>query len=358
MASFEDTLEQLERELGLVIADPQKAILAQRSPQASREELLAQLTNGQTYFFRHPDQCEAFLQHLRASDPAQPLQVWSAGCSTGCEAYSIAIMLDKARRAGKVLGSDVSRQRLVEAELGIYRESRLDRLSSEDKQRYFSPRPDGRWQVKPYLTTMVDFALENLTEDTGPGMSRLWDAIFCRNVLIYFDEARAREILERVVARLKVGGVLVLGYPEAFFGLQHPELSLKAARTAIFSKVPRLAQATPGPVVPVLTVAAHSGAFQEGLRLHAMGRLEEARRSFREAEEAEPDLALVHYFSARLHDELRERRQAAASLNRFFETYRDDDPEMLAFINRNGLTVNQLNLAALRLRERLERSLA
>jgi chemotaxis protein methyltransferase CheR len=363
MTSFEQLLEQLECELGLVLADPHRALLAQRSSAATREELLAQLTNGQTYFFRHPDQCDAFIDHLRHCDPGQTQQIWSAGCSTGCEAYSIAIMLDKARRSGQVLGTDVSRQRLAEAERALYRESRLNRLNSEERHRYFDLQPDGTWLVKPYLSSQVSFAHENLLRSDGPGMSRLWDAIFCRNVLIYFDEALAREVLGRVVARLKTGGVLVLGYPEAFFGLQHPELTLRTARSAIFKKVTTPtarsdSTSAPESTPPLRPLAGRPGPFQEGLRLHAMGRLEEARVCFRQAEEEAPGLPLVHYFSARLHDELRERRQAAACLRRYFETYREDDPEVLAFVARNGLTVDQLNLAAQRLRERLERSLA
>jgi hypothetical protein len=87
-----------------------------------------------------------------------------------------------------------------------------------------------------------------------------------------------------------------------------------------------------------------------------MGELEGARSQFRQAEEEEPDLSLVHYFSARLHDELRERSLAVASLRRFFETYRHDDPVLLEFTRRNGLSLSQLRLAATRLRERLDRS--
>lgn len=356
--NFDDSLERLERELGIVVSDPQRAILARQMPNADRTELLAQLTNGQTYFFRHPDQCEAFEQMLRERSATYPCRIWSAGCSTGCEAYSIAIMLDRTRRPGRVLGTDISAQRVAEAEQAVYRESRLLRVSPADRAHYFRPTGEEMWRVAPFLTSQVNFALENLNEDHGPGMSRLWDAIFCRNVLIYFDEARAREILHRLVARLEMGGVLVLGYPEAFFGLQHPELTLLAARTAIFSKV---AQQSHQPVEAYspplnLPLAPGPGPFQEGLRFHAMGKLEEARTQFRLAEDQDPDMPLVHYFSARLHDELRQKSQAVVSLQKFFQTYREDDPAVLAFTNRNGLSLQQLSLAATRLRERLDRS--
>jgi chemotaxis methyl-accepting protein methylase len=356
---FDKILESLERELGIVVSDPLRSVLARQLPQATREQLLAHLTNGQTYFFRHPEQCQAFEDHLRQSDPIVHRRIWSAGCSTGCEAYSIAIMLDRARRSGRVLGSDISPDRLREASAGIYRQSRMLRLSESERQRYFLPAGEGLWRVQPFLAGMVNFELENLIQDSGPGMSRLWDVIFCRNVLIYFDEARARQILERMVARLEMGGLLVLGYPEAFFGLQHPELTLLAARSAIFCKeASRPAAAQPDTRLPNLPLASSPGPFQEGLRQHAMGRLQEARLCFGQAAEADPELSLVHYFNARLYDELKQKGHAVASLQKFFETYREDDPRVLAFTRRNGLTIDQLSLAARRLRERLDRGLA
>lgn len=353
---FSETLEGLERELGIVVADPVRAVLSRQMPHASREELLAQLTNGQTYFFRHPEQCDAFEDYLRRSEPLSYHRIWSAGCSTGCEAYSIALMLDRSRRRGRVLGTDISGARIQEARAGVYRESRMLRLDAETRGRYFLPQEEGFWKVRPVLTELVSFELENLTLDTGPGMSRTWEVIFCRNVLIYFDEGAAREILQRLVSRLEMGGLLVLGFPEAFFGLQHPELGLLTARSAIFQKLARpLGDALDTPRPPLLPVAPAPGPFQEGLRLHAMGELEAARRSFQQAEEAEPGLSLVHYFSARLHDELHQKPLAVASLRKFFETYSDDDPRVQAFTLRNGLSLEQLNLAAHRLRERLDR---
>lgn len=358
---FDRTLESLERELGFVVPDPQRLLLKRQMPTPTREQLLGSLTNGQTYFYRHPDQFQAFEGFLRTCDPSTPQRIWSAGCSTGCEPYSIAMALDKAHRSGRVLGTDISAERLQEARQGVYRESRVLRLGFEDKERYFSSVGNELWKVKPFLTNSVSFELENLTEKTGPGMSRIWDVIFCRNVLIYFDEAMAREILGRLVTRLQAGGLLVLGYPEAFFGLSHPELVLLAARTAIFTRVTAqrlqpslMLESTP----PVLPVAIRPGAFQEGLRRHAMGDLDEARRCFAEAQEKESGLSLVHYFSARLFDELKQPMQAAHSLQKFFATYREDDPEVLAFTQRNGVSLEQLTLAATRLRDRLERSLA
>ena len=357
---FEQVLEQLECELGLVVSDQTRAILARKLPNADREELLAQLTNGQTYFFRHPDQCRAFEEYLRELGPTTPLRIWSAGCSTGCEAYSIAIMLERARRIGRVLGTDISAARIREAREGVYRDSRLERLSFEDKQRFFQ-RVGDQWKIQPRLASLVSFDLENLNQDHGPGMGRRWDVIFCRNVLIYFDEAKAREILERLVERLEMGGLLVLGFPEAFFGLQHPSLRMFLARSAIFVRAPR--NERPAPPRPedlpeVLPVALVPGPFQEGLRLHAMGSLREAHRKFEEAEKLEPNAPIVYYFSARLHDELHQPLQAVASLRKFFAVYHEDDPKVQAFAERNGLSVAQLTAAATRLRERLERSLS
>ncbi len=353
---FEHVLESLECELGLVVPDPTRALLARKFPQANREELLGYLTNGQTYFFRHPDQCRAFEEHLRKSQSPTPLRIWSAGCSTGCEAYSIAIMLERSRRAGRVLGSDISGVRVAEANKGIYGASRIERLTLEERDRYFSPQGE-QWKIKPNIASFTSFEVENLNHSNGPGMSRRWDVIFCRNVLIYFDEAKSREILLRLTERLEVGGLLVLGFPEAFFGLQHTELRILSPGTAMFIKESRtLASSStesiglPGPI----PAAPKLGHFQEGLRLHAMGSLKEAEKKFREAERSDPSSSLVLYFSARLHDELHQRSKAVAALRKFFTLYQEDDPNVLAFTEKNGLSVAQLSSAANRLKERLE----
>ncbi len=353
---FDQVLENLECELGLVVPDPTRILLSRKFPNATREELLSYLTNGQTYFFRHPDQCRAFEGYLRETISPTPLRIWSAGCSTGCEPYSIAIMLERSRQAGRVLGSDISGPRIKEAIRGLYGASRMERLTLEERGRYFDP-AGKQWKIRPSVASLVNFEIENLNQGHGAGMSRRWDVIFCRNVLIYFDEAKSREILRELVERLEVGGLLVLGFPEAFFGLQHAELRMWAAGTAMFVKEPRkLPTHDPGvsnvPSAPV--VAPSPGPFQEGLRLHAMGALDEAEKKFREAELADPSSSLVLYFSARLHDERHQRSQAVAALRKFFTLYQDDDPKVVAFAEKNGLTVAQLNSAAVRLRERLE----
>lgn len=353
---FEQVLESLEQELGLAVPEATRALLARKFPQANREELLGCLTNGQTYFFRHPDQCRAFEGYLRETPSSTPLRIWSAGCSTGCEAYSIAIMLERTRRAGRVLGSDISGVRIAEALHGVYGANRLERLTLEERDRYFSPQGD-QWKIKPSVASLTNFEVENLNHSNGSGMSRRWDVIFCRNVLIYFDEAKSREILLRLTECLEVGGLLVLGFPEAFFGLQHPELRMWSPGTAMFTKEPRklAAGSTESPDMPgPIALAPRPGPFQEGLRLHAMGSLEEAEVKFREAERSDPSSSLVLYFSARLHDELRQRSKAVAALRKFFTLYQEDDPKVLAFTEKNGLSVAQLSSAAARLKERLE----
>ncbi len=355
---FEDQLKNLETELGIEVPKAIKDVLASRYPDASREQLLQQITNGQTYFFRHPDQCDAFERYLAKSDPLSHWRIWSAGSSTGCEAYTIAIILDRVRRAGTVLGSDIAQERLAEARAGVYRESRLQRITLSERDSYFLPAGAGKWRVHPRLTAGVRFETENLTLTDGPGMSRLWDVIFCRNVLIYFDESTARHILSSLVQRMELGGLLVLGFPEAFFGLQHPELKLLTSRSAIFTKVAvKLPSVTSSPEALPQTAGpwAEPGPFQKALRLHAAGRLKEAETYLDEAAAQTPDFALIHYFAARLQDELGQPQRAVESLQRYFETYEPEAPELLDFTERNGLTLGQLNLAAQRLRERISK---
>lgn len=217
------------------------------------------------------------------------------------------------------------------------------------------------WRVHPRLAAMVRFEAENLTLGDGPGMSRQWDVIFCRNVLIYFDESMARQILSSLVKRLELGGLLVLGFPEAFFGLQHPELKLLTSRSAIFTKVAvQLPSVSSSPEALPQTAGpwAEPGPFQTALRLHAAGRLKEAEGYLNEAVAQTPDFALVHYFAARLQDELGQPQRAVAALQRFFDKFEPEAPGLLDFTERNGLTLDQLNLAAQRLRERLAKGRA
>ena len=183
------------------------------------EELVAELTIGETYFFRDRSQFEVLdtyvLPQLAGRAAQQPLRVWSAGCATGEEAYSLAIWLDHAglSQRATVLGTDISRARLQQAQKARYRNWSLRGVPDDEIARYF--RRVGRdFEVAARFTHAVEFAYLNLAEDVYPSLaSGVWgmDIIFCRNVLIYFDEEIVRRVSRQLIAALSDDGWLLLG---------------------------------------------------------------------------------------------------------------------------------------------------
>lgn len=184
--------------------------------------LVDRLTVQETRFYRDA----ASLGWLRASGlpallaelPAGgALQAWSAGCATGEEAYTLAMLLAEALSPEDgyygVTGSDLSLQALAAARRGEYPARRLQPLPAAWRERYFEPLPDGRYRVGEALRRRTCFVQGNLLE---PGSSALpaMHLIVCQNVLIYFDRARRERLLAGLVGQLRPGGLLVLGAGE------------------------------------------------------------------------------------------------------------------------------------------------
>jgi chemotaxis protein methyltransferase CheR len=163
---------------------------------------------GETSFWRHPEGLAALVRRL-APAPRR-LSLWSAGCATGEEAYSLAIALLEAGRAGRgdlVHATDVSGSAIARACEGSYSPRALRRLPAAAVARWFEPGEPRR--VKPALRELVALARQNLVADPPPEGGP-FDAVVCRNVLIYFEPPTAAEVLYRLVAALRPGGLLVL----------------------------------------------------------------------------------------------------------------------------------------------------
>jgi chemotaxis protein methyltransferase CheR len=185
-----------------------------------RDGLVAELTIGETYFNRDTAQFELLrrriLPELLATAGAQrPLRIWSAGCASGEEPYSIAMILDElgALRSAEIVGTDISRPRLDQAQRGVYARWSLRGVPDDVRDRYFAPR--GRYyELAERIRRPVDFRYLNLAEDRFPSLSvDIWgmDLIFCRNVLIYFDRATVQRVARRLIDSLSQDGWLVLG---------------------------------------------------------------------------------------------------------------------------------------------------
>lgn len=178
------------------------------------------LTTNETYFFREPAHFEILSAEL-ARLKGQALSIWSAASSFGDEAYSVAMLMADMQQQGRighvwsVLGTDISDRVLRSASEAIYPEDRLREVSPERLRRYClrGEGPSaGLVRMSPKLTERVRFGQLNLCqpiEDMG-----LFDAIFLRNVLIYFDAQTKRDVVDRVLTQLRPGGVLFLGTAE------------------------------------------------------------------------------------------------------------------------------------------------
>jgi chemotaxis protein methyltransferase CheR len=143
------------------------------------------------------------------------LRIWSAGCATGQEPYSVAIALADTLEfmdawSIQILATDVSRQALQHAERGVYSRSEIDRLSPKQVEAYFAKVGD-QFMVKPRLRNLVSFAPMNLAQPVYVGR---FDCILCMNVLIYFSEERRTALVQRFHEYLEPGGFLFLGHAE------------------------------------------------------------------------------------------------------------------------------------------------
>src|SRR5438876_11008786 len=187
------------------------------------QELLESLLTQETSFFRYPGVYEAFEKrvlpelHVKKfwKNP-RTLRIWSAGCATGEEPYSIAMTIaDSLSFADawnvEILATDVGRHALKHAERGIYKGRSIASVSEKQLANHFTEVAAGQ-QVKPRVRKMISFAQMNLASAVYVGRM---DMIFCMNVLIYFSEERRRSLVQRFYDTLEPGGYLFLGHSES-----------------------------------------------------------------------------------------------------------------------------------------------
>lgn len=199
------------------VADP-AAFLGQPADSGAWEVLLEELSVGETYFFREPDQLaflrDSVLPELAVRAAPAGVRAWSAACATGEEAYTLAMLLGDAGCSGfRVLGTDVVRSRLAAAERGSYRRWSLRGVPDDAAGRWFTREGD-RFRVRDEVRSAVLFAPLNLADPRRAYVAAgAWgmDLVFCRNVLIYLDDATIRHVAARLVDTLAPDGWLFLG---------------------------------------------------------------------------------------------------------------------------------------------------
>jgi chemotaxis protein methyltransferase CheR len=201
------------------LASPSDLMLRVLSSNVEYEALLQCLLTHETFFFRYPAALEALKQRVLPEihsrmlrDHPRTLRIWSAGCSTGEEPYSIAIAVSESLSFARawnveILATDISREALNRATRAAYARRSLGNLTPEQIGAYFAP-AGALFEVKPAIRRMVSFAATSLTQ--GLYLGRM-DCIFCMNVLIYFAEERRNEVIRRFFDFLQPGGYLLLG---------------------------------------------------------------------------------------------------------------------------------------------------
>jgi len=204
-------------------------------PDREREmdQLIDLVTTHETYFFREKRQLKCFVEEIvpllvqeRRTDPHRVLRIWSAGCSTGEEPYSIAMLLrGLPALAGWqlfIFASDISSRALQVARQGIYGPSSFRDMEPAYEtyvRQYFEPTPDGKLRIRDEIRQMVLFGRVNLLDSSSLALYGWLDVIFCRNVLIYFDTEAKKRAIQNFYERLRPGGFLLLGHSESLLGL-------------------------------------------------------------------------------------------------------------------------------------------
>ncbi|MCX9147358.1 CheR family methyltransferase [Erythrobacter sp. WG] len=193
---------------------------------AEMQALINAMTVNETYFFREDYQLDCLTRHMlnEIADRKDPrrdrIRIWSIPCSTGEEPYSIAIaVLENWSRASdfdiEIIASDIDSRALAEAREGIYGARSMHRVTPRIRDGYFRPVGDDRWQVIADLRESVDFGLINVSDPLAMARMRRIDVIFCRNLLIYFDDLSRRRAADLFYDALNPGGFIALGHSES-----------------------------------------------------------------------------------------------------------------------------------------------
>ncbi len=231
---------RLARRLAALGADADRRTVAayRRRLEAGEDQgellaLLDSLTINETAFFRHEAQWQLFARRLlpellAAARPAGRLRLWSAGCSTGAEPYTMGMLVAEALAATgalpgswdvRIRASDLSLTALAVAEAAVYPRERLAGVTPERLARHFIRVGDG-YRIRDELRRWVETDFHNLLHPaTRQGDGVAFDAICCRNVLIYFNEADQRTVIRHLAAGLRPGGYLLLGHAESLLGV-------------------------------------------------------------------------------------------------------------------------------------------
>ena len=224
-------------------ADYCNFLFSQKGSEEEITHMVDVITTNKTDFFREPKQftflSEIALPELAKIDGAgiqQPLKVWSAGCSTGEEPYTLSIVLNEfaqyfPRYAFNILATDISTRVLELAANGVYEEEKIEPVPQTLLNKYFLKSKNKEKKlvrVIPQLRNTVNFQWLNFMESDF-GIKEKFDIIFCRNVIIYFDKPTQDKLIEKLLSYLKPGGYFFLGHSESIFNTNLPVVQMAAS---------------------------------------------------------------------------------------------------------------------------------
>ncbi|HET6267416.1 MAG TPA: protein-glutamate O-methyltransferase CheR [Acidobacteriota bacterium] len=196
--------------------------------EAELEIVFDLITTNETYFFREERQLNAFSEELiaeivQAKKDNRTLRIWSAGCATGEEAYTIAILCKQNPLLEgwdvDIFASDISQKVIQTARRGVYGDSAFRSTDEKCRELHFDRTPDQKHRVKEEIRKMVTFGKLNLLDEQKIGIFGELDIIFCRNVIIYFDVAAKKKVIESFYRKLRRQGFLLLGHSESLLSI-------------------------------------------------------------------------------------------------------------------------------------------
>lgn len=206
------------------------------------KHMLDAVTTNLTRFFRNQPHFDAFVHHViprvieeKKKSGSTVINIWSAGCSTGEEPYTIAMILKsilKPPYTFKITASDLSLKSLMTGQQGFYAASRVDGIPPDYLARFFT-KSAGGYQVNKDLRDTIRFDYHNLKNDSG---LRNMDVVFCRNVLIYFDEPAQLAVINRFWDAMSPVSFLYIGHSESLFGMNTKFKFLKTQWACLYTK--------------------------------------------------------------------------------------------------------------------------
>ena len=262
-AEFDQYRKLIYDESGITFSSTNRAILESRLRERLREKqiveineyyntlvrdkeelklMLDSVTTNLTRFFRNQPHFDALINYvipevlkIKKEQGDSKIRVWSAGCSTGEEPYTLAMILkDKlpSTVTAEIVASDISLKSLMVGKAGFYPESRIIGIPDAYLVRFFEHKNNG-YQVKDELMKMIRFDYHNLKNDSG---QRNVDILFCRNVLIYFDEPAQKAVIDRFWDAMSTKSFLFIGHSESLFGMNTKFEFLKTDWACLYQK--------------------------------------------------------------------------------------------------------------------------